>query len=72
MLAQIFSIYKRIRKLQKIDISTSILDQFIHFYSICMNLEQFLNEKLLKNDVFKENLVKFENHVETKPLEPVL
>ena len=33
-----------------------------------MNLEQFLHEKLLKNDVFKENLVKFGNHVETKLL----
>ena len=37
-----------------------------------MKLKQFLREKLLKNDVFKENLVKFGNHVETKPLEPVL
>ena len=37
-----------------------------------MNLEQFLHEKLLKNDVIEENLVKFGNHVETKPLEPVL
>ena len=72
MLAQIFSIDKRIWKLQKIDISTSILDQSSHFYSICINLEQFLNEKLLKNDVFKENLVKFENNVETKLLEPAL
>ena len=36
-----------------------------------MNLEQFLYEKLFKNDIFKENLVKFKNHVETKPLEPV-
>ena len=72
MLAQIFSIVKKFLKMHKIDISTSILDQFSHFYSICMNLEQFLNEKLLKNDVFKENLVKFENNVETKPLEPVL
>ena len=37
-----------------------------------MNLKQFLHEKLLKNDVFEKNLVKFGNHVETKPLEPVL
>ena len=58
--------------MQKIDISTSILDQSSHFYLFCMNLKPFLFEKLLKNDVFKENLVKFENHVETKPLEPVL
>ena len=28
-----------------------------------MNFKQFLHEKLLKNDVFKENLVKFRNHV---------
>jgi len=58
--------------MQKIDKLTSILDQFSHFYSICMKLEQFLHEKLLRNDVFKENLVKFGNHVETKPLEPTL
>jgi len=37
-----------------------------------MNPKPFLPEKLLKNDVFKENLVKFVNHVQTKPLEPVL
>ena len=37
-----------------------------------MKLGQFLHEKLLKNDIFKENLDKFVNHVETKPLEPVL
>ena len=37
-----------------------------------MKLKQFLHEKLLKNDVFEENLVKFGNHVETKLFEPVL
>ena len=37
-----------------------------------MKLEQFLHVKLLKNDVSKENLVKFRNHVKSKPLEPVL
>ena len=58
--------------MQKIDVFTSILEKFSHFYSIFMKLKQFLHEKLLKNDIFKENLVKFGNHVETKPLEPVL
>ena len=58
--------------MQKISIFTCILDKSNHFYSIFMKLKQFLHEKLLKNDVFKENLVKFGNHVETKPLEPVL
>ena len=48
------------------------LDKSSYLYSIFMKLEQFLHEKLLKNDVFKENLVKFGNHVETKLLEPVL
>ena len=37
-----------------------------------MKLEQLLHEKSLKNDVFKENLVKFKNHLKSKPLEPVL
>ena len=37
-----------------------------------MNLEQFSHKKLFQNDIFEENLVKFGNHVETKPLEPVL
>ena len=27
---------------------------------------------MAKNDIFEKNLVKFGNHVETKPLEPVL
>ena len=58
--------------MQKISIFTSVLDKSSHFYLIFMKLKQFLHEKLLKNDVFKENLVKFGNHVETKPLEPVL
>ena len=72
MFAQFFSIVKKICKMQRIDASTSILDLSGLIYSICMNFKQFLCEKLLKNDVFEENLVKFENHVETKPLEPVL
>ena len=72
MLAKNFSLVKKIWKLQKNDISTSILDQFSHFDLICMNSEQSLHEKLLKNDVFKKNLVKFESNVETKPLEAVL
>ena len=54
--------------MKKIDVLTIILDQSSHFYSISMNSQQFLHEKLLKNDVFEENLVKFGNHVETKPL----
>ena len=54
--------------MKKIDVSTDILDQSGHFYSISMNSKQFLHEKLLKNYVFEENLVKFGNHVETKPL----
>ena len=58
--------------MKKIDVSTSILDQSGHFDSISINSKQFLHKKLLKNDVFEENLVKFGNHVETKPLEPVL
>ena len=58
--------------MQKKDIFTSILDKSSQFHSICMKSEQFLLEKLLKNDVFWENPVKFGNHVETKPLEPVL
>ena len=58
--------------MKKIDVSTSILDQSSLFYSISMNSKQFLHKKLLKNDVFEENLVKFENHVETKSLELVL
>ena len=58
--------------MQKNHILTIIFVQSSHFYSICMNLDQFLHEKLFKNDIFKENLVKFKNHVETKPLEPVL
>ena len=37
-----------------------------------MNSEQSLYKELLENDVFKENLVKFENNVETNLLEPVL
>ena len=72
MFTQIFSIEKNFCKMQKIDVLTSILDLSGHFYSIFMNLEQCLHEKLLKNDIFEENLVKFGNHVETKPLEPVL
>ena len=72
MFTQFFSIVKKFCKMQKIDASTSILDLSGLIYSICMNFKQFLHEKLLKNDVFEENLVKFENHVETKPLEPVL
>ena len=56
----------------KISIFASILDKSIHFYSIFIKIQQFLHEKLVKNDVFKKNLVKFVNHVETKPLEPVL
>ena len=72
MFAQYFSIVKKICKMQKKDASTSILDLSGLIYSICMNSKQFLNEKLLKNDGFEENLVKFEYHVETKPLEPVL
>ena len=58
--------------MQKIDVFTSILEKSNHFYSIFMKLEQFLHVKLLKNDVSKENLVKFRNHVKSKPLEPVL
>ena len=58
--------------MKKIDVSTDILDQSGHFYSISMNSKQFLHEKLLKNDVFEENLVKLENHVETKSLELML
>ena len=58
--------------MKKIDVSTIILDQSGLFYSISMNSKQFLHKKLLKNDVFEENLVKFENHVETKSLELVL
>ena len=58
--------------MKKIDVSTSILDQSGHLCSISMNSKQFLHKKLLKNDVFEENLVKFENHVEPKPLKPVL
>ena len=58
--------------MKKIDVSTSILDQFGLFYSISMNSKQFLYKKLLKNDVFEEILVKFENHVETKSLELLL
>ena len=58
--------------MQKIDASTSILDLSGHFYSIFMHLEQFLHKKMLKIDDFAENLVKFGNHVEIKPLEPVL
>ena len=72
MFTQIFSIEKNFCKMQKIDASTSILDLSGLIYSICMNFKQFLHEKLLKNDVFKENLVKLGNHVKTKPLEPVL
>ena len=56
----------------KIDVSTSILEQSSHFYLICMNLEQFLNEELLKNDAFRENHFKLENQVKTKQLEPVV
>ena len=37
-----------------------------------MNLNQFLHEKLLKHDIFENILEKFQNHVKTKPLEPVL
>ena len=36
-----------------------------------MKLKEFSHEKLLNNDVLKENLVKFGNHVETKLLERV-
>ena len=72
MSAKIFTLVKKIWKLQKIDVSTSILDQFIHLYSFCMNTEQFIDIKLLKNDVFKKNLFKFKNNVETIPPEPVL
>ena len=68
MFVQIFSIVKKFKKMKKIDVSTIILDQSDHFYSISMNSKQFLHEKLLKDDVFEENLVKFGNHVETKPL----
>ena len=68
MLIRIFPLVKKIWKLQIIDVSTRISDQSGHFYSICMNKDY--SEKLLKNDVFEENLVKFENDVETKPLEP--
>ena len=45
MFAQIFSIVKKFCKMQKIDVLTSILDKSGHFYSICMNLEQFLHEQ---------------------------
>ena len=58
--------------MQKIDIFTSILDKSNHFYSVFMRLKQFLHQKLLENDVFRENPFKFENLVETKLLEPVL
>ena len=54
--------------MQKISIFTCILDKSSHFYSIFMKLKQFLYAKLLKNDVFKENLVKFGNHVEAHDL----
>ena len=52
----------------KINIFPSILNKSINFDSIFINIEQFLHDKLVKNDVFKENLVKFENHLESKPL----
>ena len=58
--------------MQKKDIFTSILDKSSHFYSIFMKSEQFLLERLLKNDVFWENPVKFGNHMETQLLEAVL
>ena len=58
--------------MQKINLFTSIIDKSSHFYSIFIKLEQFLHEKLLKNDVFEKNLIQLGNHVETKPLEPVL
>ena len=58
--------------MQKIDVFTSILEKSSHLYSIFMKLEQFSHVKLLKNDVFEENLVKFRNHVKSKPLAPVL
>ena len=51
MLAQIFSNVKRFQNMQKIDILASILDPFSCLYSICMNLEKFLNKKLPKDDV---------------------
>ena len=38
--------------MQKIGISISILGQSDHFYSIHINLELFLQEQLLINDVF--------------------
>ena len=72
MLSKIFLLVKRIWRLQKINVSTNIFDQFSHFYSFCMNLKQSLYKKLFWNDVFKENLFQFENNVETKTLEPVL
>ena len=60
MLAQIFLIVKKFWKMHKIYLSTNILDSSSYFYSICMNLEQFLNEKLLKNDVLKKILSNLE------------
>ena len=62
MFAQIFSIVKKFLEMKKIDISTIILDQSCHFYSICIKLKQFLHKESFKNNDFMENLVKIENH----------
>ena len=47
-----FQLLKNFEKCKKKDTFTSILDKSSYFYSICMKSEQFLLEKLLKNDVF--------------------